>query len=174
LLLYVSGLGRVLHKSEQKSLKLNIRQARREDIEWISSRLRFEDRREIETIRGCEGIDLTDAIDISDESFTLRFPTSSNPIAIFGVGHNPDDATRGVPWFLAANGIERGAIAVLREARFRMDGWLNEYSNGLHGLVDSRNTLHVRWLKLAGCTISSSTIINQQSFYYFTRGIRSV
>lgn len=144
----------------------------REEAKWLSSRLRFEDRQEVETVRGSSRIDLSDCLDISDETYSIRFSDEhgkpeKHPVVLFGVGHSPDDSTQGIPWLLAADGVSRGAIALLREARYWLDAWCLKYPKGLHNIVDERNQLHVRWLRHAGCIFDAVVDVRGYQFLHF-------
>lgn len=150
-------------------MHLTIRPAKREEAKWLSSRLRFEDQRELETVRGATDIDLSTALDYSDETFTARFGPNEDPMVLFGIGHATGEPHRGIPWLLAAHGVERGAIALLREARFWLDAWTPRYRDGLHNIVDARNDLHVRWLRAAGCKLDGTVLIRGHEFIHFTR-----
>jgi hypothetical protein len=149
---------------------LVIRPASREEAVWLSSRLRPEDQREIETARGLPAEQvLQDAWARSREVYSIRFEEGGDPIALFGLA---DDTTRpglGVPWFLATNAIARGRRAVLDYARMKLSAWSQRYPAGLHNLVDARNTLHLRWLVAAGCTLGQTVIVNKHPFVHFRK-----
>jgi len=98
------------------------------------------------------------------DCYTVRFNQESDPIAIFGIA---DQGYIGVPWFLATPDVTRGAISILREARHWMKMWLCKYPNGLVNLADTRNTLHLRWIKALGCAFGATTIRNGVPFIFF-------
>lgn len=149
-------------------MQLTIRPAKREEAVWLSSRLRFEDRREAEVIHQGK-IDLVRSMRHSDDTFTVRFSPQGDPVALFGVGHDPQDKFMGVPWFMATAEVHKGALALWREAPHWIDMWQERYPHGLHNLVDSRNLLHIRWIAKAGFTLGNTAIIHGFPFIYFSR-----
>lgn len=153
---------------------LTIRPASREEAVWLSSRLRPEDRREIETASGKTAeVLLPASFDLSDEAYTIRLTTDgkleANPVAIFGVAEHVRHPNIGIPWLLSTEGIRRGALSVLREAPFWLDSWLAKYSGGLHNIVDQRNALHRRWLAYTGFTFGETIILHDHPFIHFHR-----
>lgn len=153
---------------------LTMRPASREEAVWLSSRLRPEDRREIETASGRSAETLLPAsFDISDEVYSIRFTTDgqpdADPVAIFGVAPHTRHPHIGVPWFLSTEGVRRGSGALIREANFWLDSWTDKYSGGLHNIVDERNTLHRRWLAYTGFTFGETIILHGHPFIHFFR-----
>lgn len=147
---------------------LSITPASREEALWLSSRLRPEDRQEVETAneQSAEAVVLR-AFDVSTECYTIRFNAERDPVAIFGVASSGTDL--GVPWLLATSEVVRGSKALLREAPKWLNAWAQRYPAGLVNVVDFRNRLHLRWVVAAGCTLyySNPITINDHLFIPF-------
>ena len=148
-------------------MKLEIRSANREEAIWLSSRLRPEDRLEVETATGKPVEEaLLQSLAISAECYTIRFDNKRDPVAIFGVG--PRHSSFGVPWLLATPDIARGAIAICREAPIWLERWVKQYPAGLVNIADVRNNLHLRWLIRVGCALWHTVKRNGHEFIFFS------
>ena len=147
-------------------MKLIVKPASREEVIWLSSRLRPEDQLEVKTATG-RSVEhaLLNAFHIAAECYTVRFNDEPDPVALFGIAIGYPMV--GVPWFLATPEVTRGSIALLREAPKWLKAWAQTYG-GLHNIVDPRNDLHVRWLYDLGCRFGNhSVVINEQPFIPF-------
>lgn len=89
------------------------------------------------------------AVAISRECYTFRTSPKGDPFAIFGVMEDPANENMGVVWFLATSATVL-PLAVMQEAPAWLNHWSRLYPDGLHNIVDSRNTSHVRWMELLG------------------------
>lgn len=153
-------------------MTLTIRPASREEAIWFSSRLRPEDRSEIEAAsgQGPETI-LPLSFDVSDECYTIRIDPHGDPISIYGMVPDRRQEGVGVIWLLATPEVRRASLALLREVPYWLNAWALKYPNGIHNIVDSRNQLHVRWLKLMGFTITNEITMyhhgHRVPFYHF-------
>lgn len=153
---------------------LTIRPAVRDDAVWIGQNLRDEDRREVETASGrpVEQV-LLEAFYVSRQCYTIRLNLAGaideHPAAIFGVSDDPNTPGLGVMWLLATERIRNGALAVLREAPKWLDHFNLMYTTGIHNYVDTRNSLHIRWLMLTGFTFEEARMINGVPFVHAFR-----
>jgi hypothetical protein len=137
---------------------------------WLAPRLRPEDKREIETVSGRDSSEsLSLSVSTSLDSYTFRFPGERKPFAIFGVAHDDKNAGYGAVWFLATPDVARARVAVLREVPFWLNSWSRWYPHGLHNIVDSRNTLHLRWLEALDFQLGPVTLVNGVPFIYAIR-----
>lgn len=135
---------------------------------WLSSRLRSEDQREVETATGksAEEVLLT-AFDLSTECYSLRFNTDPDLVALFGITEAASITRTAVPWMLCTDAVGRGAIAIAREASSWLSRWSHKYGF-LRNIVDVRNTLHIRWLQAAGCQFTYHAVwVRGHPFFYF-------
>jgi hypothetical protein len=161
----VDRLGGLVHNQKQENLNLVTRPATEEDALHIERNLRPEDRREVETVSGkVEGM-LSVFLSLSRSAYTFRFD-NGDPFAIFGVVTDPKHEGYGAVWLLATPEISQAKRSVLREAERWANRWVKYYPKGLHQLVDSRNTLHLRWLKKLGFKTGQSALIRDVPFIY--------
>lgn len=149
---------------------IRIASASREEAIWISSRLRPDDIREIETSTGRTPHEIVPlSFDISEECFTVRSLHSDEPIAIYGVADDSNDPSMGVVWLLATTRMSSISGSFLRAAPKLLDHLTAHYTRGLHNIVDARNMLHIRWLQKAGF-VQAGCI--QRNGYKFIHAVR--
>jgi hypothetical protein len=76
----------------------------------------------------------------------------------------------GAIWLLASDDIHRIRFSFLRESRKVID-FLNQKYPKLWNYVDSRNQLHLRWLKWCGFIFLRKVNygVNQKPFYEFIK-----
>ncbi len=133
----------------------------------MASRLRSEDRREIEHATGKASHEVLPlAVSLSAESYTFNM---QGPFCLFGVTDDPKNAGYGVVWLVASDEVIRHARYLVKQAPLYLDRWASRYPNGLHNYVDSRNLLHLRWLELVGFTLGEEIDIRGVPFLYFSR-----
>lgn len=141
------------------------------DVLKISHRLRAEDTRELLTAhpnRCVKGI-LRETWERSPAWLLYTTADESNPLLLFGCATRKGLSTDiGVPWMVATPEVGRHAISVIREARHWFHAW-----KATHGFlmnhVETRNTLHVRWLDSVGVSWGDPTIrqgVEVIPFYY--------
>lgn len=151
---------------------LTTRPALRADAEWISTRLRPEDKAEVETITGLPATEVVPfSFDLSSEAYTFRLASGrlaaqKDPAVLFGVCDDPTSPGKGVMWLVATPEITLAPLSVLRECRYWCEHFRRRYQGGLQNLIDTRNDLHVRWLKLLGFTMGDIYTINGQTFVH--------
>jgi hypothetical protein len=87
---------------------------------------------------------------------------SDEPIAIYGVADDPNDASMGVVWLLATPRMSSISGSFLRAAPKLLDHLAANYTRGLHNLVDTRNMLHIRWLQKTGFVFEGKVKRNGQ------------
>lgn len=73
-------------------------------------------------------------------------------MAIFGVAAYPARPGVGIPWLLAAKGIERHKVYVMRQSRKYMQEVLKDFPV-LENWVDCRNTRAIQWLSWCGAAL---------------------
>lgn len=75
----------------------------------------------------------------------------------------------GHPWMLATPALPAHARAFHHLAAEVLQGWLTQYAR-LSNLVDSRNALHIRWLRRLGFQFPGDVVMNGPvPFLYFYR-----
>jgi hypothetical protein len=137
------------------------RPATHREVEWIASRLRPEDRREIETVSGRspEAV-LPEVFSSTDHVFTIRAKRTDEPACLFGITPGAD-ATAAI-WLVATPEVRSVGRALLTEAHYWLRGWAELYT--LINVVDSRNDLHLEWLETMGFLFGEPVEINDVPF----------
>lgn len=128
----------------------HIREVRDGDIEYVAERLRDADLREVQAASGLEPhVALRYSYELSGLACTI-VGDQGHPVALFGV--SPIDDVTGCVWLLSSDELTKGKLGrqFVRECRSHFDR-LNDYRPLLTNFVDERNTVHIRWLKWAGC-----------------------
>lgn len=155
---------------------LTVRPASPAEASWFASHLREEDEREVTTATGrTTQVVLLDSLRLSrGKCYTVRRTVdgkiAEHPCAIFGVVDDPNTPGAGIVWLLATPDVRHCAISLLREASVWITHWTTQYPSGLHNIVDTRNALHIRWLKLLGFRRVGPTLtINGQTFKHMVR-----
>lgn len=122
-------------------------------VDFLKTRLRESDVREIDAALGISGADgLQQAFDASPMCWTGL--CDGEPVLIFGIGTS-EYKTQGVPWLLASDGMSKVGIDVLRESKLYIRMMLKAYPY-LTNYVDARQTVSIRWLAWCGFTIEAA------------------
>lgn len=125
-----------------------IREALIEDASAITPHLREADRNEIIASSGSKIEQAILYSIMSSDASTVCLPDGT-PICIFGVGD--DTRGNGIPWMIGTDEMIKHRKALIRDAR----KWIErqEYSV-LYNYVDGRNSVHIKWLRHVGFTVS--------------------
>lgn len=150
------------------------------EAEYVGDHLRPEDRREVEASSGtAASVVVPRAFSISSQCYSMRYRNGQHvdaqPYAIFGVAPDQFNPQLGIVWLLATPNIRKAWLSTLKCSSTLLDLMSQRYPAGLHNLVDMRNTLHMRWLKLTGFTLGKVIPLNGQRFIHAHRlpGARS-
>jgi hypothetical protein len=155
---------------------LTVRPAVQSDVAFVASRLRPEDKQEIEVLSGAEAqtaIECSHAFSLETYSVRLETPhgrIAEDPAALFGVACAPIEEGLGVIWMVATSEIHRAPISILREAQHWMDHFHRVFPEGLFNIVDARNGLHLRWLWLLGFKELGRHQVRGHEFVHVYRG----
>jgi hypothetical protein len=130
---------------------IRITPAQEWEAQWLASHLRPEDAREVKTASGKTPEQLLpEAFALSKQCYTIRHQKGDyldlNPTAMFGVCDYPQAPQWGVVWMLGSPKLSLVRSSVMHAAPQYLDKMGEGFEYGLHCLVDSRNTLHLRWL----------------------------
>lgn len=132
---------------------ITVRPARTGDAESLAGRLRDADRREIQAFSGREPLEeLRRGLARSDPALAL-VDERDMPLALFGVAPARDRPGVGYVWLLGSAELAPRRVAFLRLSR----PWvarLQERYPVLTNCVDARNTVHLRWLRWCGFTLT--------------------
>lgn len=146
-----------------------IREALIEDASTIAPLLREADKNEIAASTGSSPVDaMMYSIMGSKEAFVACLPDGT-PVALFGIGD--DGVGYGVPWMVGTDDMIRFSKSLVKDARKWVDKKTTEYPM-LYNYVDSRNTVHINWLRRIGFTVSEIPeyfAVSDVPFYLFTR-----
>lgn len=91
------------------------------------------------------------------------------PVALFGCDPDPKLWGCGVVWMLTTLMPLGFSRDILKEAPTWFAYWLARYPKGIHNIVDSRNTRHVKWLHRMGFEFPENrgVMIGDVPFLYF-------
>ena len=121
----------------------HFRLATLKDIKYLAPRLRYEDKREILSSAGMlPYYAIYYSYLKSNVVFTI-VNKQKEPVGIFGVTVN------GAIWLLATDKLKDIQFSFLKEGKKVID-FLNSKYKILWNYVDSRNSLHIKWLKWCG------------------------
>ena len=113
----------------------------------LGPNLRQADKDEIQAALGKEPSEvLVESIRLSgDTGYTVKDLETDEPLACFGT--TPFNETMGLVWFLGSNELfKKSRISFLRNSEFWVEKLFGDF-DVLFNVVDSRNKVHIRWLK---------------------------
>lgn len=87
-------------------------------------------------------------------------------VGIYGV--SPLSDVQGQVWMLGSKGLEKIKIAFLKQSRREVD-MMNKAFPHLCNVIDSRNELHLRWIRWCGFKIIGEKLINNVKFFEFCK-----
>jgi hypothetical protein len=156
-------VGKVIMLQHHKEFN-GFRISKLEDVDYLAIRLRFEDKREVLDATGSTPYQALLGGYIQSEICFTIVDTKDVPVGMFGV------SKEGAIWLLASDDIYRIRFSFLRESRKVID-FLNQKYPKLWNYVDSRNQLHLRWLKWCGFIFLRKVNygVNQKPFYEFIK-----
>jgi hypothetical protein len=143
------------------------------EAHWLASYLRPEDAREVKTASGKSPEQLLpEAFRLSRQVYAIRQQQTHldlNPLALFGVCDYPQWPQWGVVWMLCTPQVSAVRSSVMHAAPEYLDKMGEGFEAGLHCLVDSRNTLHLRWLMRNRFRAIETIDTNGYPFFYCQR-----
>jgi len=71
-------------------------------------------------------------------------------------------------WMLGSKGLHKIKRAFLRESRTEVNG-MNSLFQHIWNIIDSRNELHIKWIRWCGFKIIGERMINNVKFYEFCK-----
>lgn len=148
------------------SHRLTARPSTLSDAQFVGVRLRSADRREVKAASGRIDLPeaLTDGILMSKPCFTILTP-EQQPCALFGAVPDPDNKAFGRVWMLGTDELVKYGRDFLRQSKPWWD-YFHRFYPVLGNLVDSRNTVHVRWLKWLGCSFVGEQRIGEEQILF--------
>jgi hypothetical protein len=138
-----------------------------QDVVDLAPNLRYADKREILARSGHS----------AEQALTLAYLESGiycrsildnygKVVGMFGIV--PKTETSALIWMLGSDGLLKIVKPFLRECRTVVNGF-NELYPHLYNIIDSRNLVHLKWLRWCGFSILQPHIINDVKFYEFAR-----
>jgi len=120
--------------------------SKEKDAERLGPKLRKADKDEIQAAVGEDPVSvLKSSIRLSNPGYTVKDSKSKKPLACFGAA--PYEIGVGVVWFLSSETMfKKNRIQFIRSSKFWVEK-LFEHYDVLFNVVDSRNKVHIRWLK---------------------------
>ena len=134
--------------------------------------LRMEDRRECLTIRGpSTNIQevLERGIESSFPSYTLESPDGNRIICILGTVPHWYGSPVGAVWMVGSSEIEKIVYDFVRNSAYWVSRLFDDKYDVLLNSIDSRNTLHLRWLKWLGFKFIGQHLVSGINFYEFLK-----
>lgn len=125
-----------------------LRSVRSGDADLIADDLRAEDLREITTVNPGKtpGELIRLAFSRSTDCYVID---DGHPLGALGVCPSPVDGF-GIVWMLACPRIRKYRMVTLKYTRQLLRQWAVDYPRGVGNGVDSRNALHLGWLRVLG------------------------
>ena len=87
-------------------------------------------------------------------------------VGMYGVV--PADNKTGIIWMLGSDNLKKIKKSFLKESRTEVNG-INTLFPHLWNIIDSRNELHIKWIRWCGFKIIGERMINNVKFYEFCK-----
>ena len=136
-----------------------------DDIVSLAPNLRYEDVREVETLGRTPEQALLNGYMYGKMCRSI-IDKHGHVVGMYGVV--PVDDKTGLVWMLGSKGLKKIAIAFLKESRTEVEK-MNNLLPHLWNIIDSRNELHLKWLKWCGFKIIGERMVNKVKFYEFCK-----
>lgn len=149
-------------------MKAHYRESTLGDVVFVAENLREADRREIEAHGH------TSTLPPLLEGYRLSHPCQTmvgrdgQPFGLFGAIPDPSEPIRAAVWMMATPQLEQEALAFARGSLRIVNEWNRQYPL-LFNFVDSRNEVHIKWLKWLGFVFIRAIKINNTPFYEFVK-----
>jgi hypothetical protein len=149
---------------------LHLRPSTLSDADALAPRLREDDLREVQAC-GVSPLDaLRRGIGTSLPAMSI-VNGSGEVVGVFGAVPLPGEPGAAAVWLLGSDGITKESMSFLRQSRKHIEA-IQEMYPLLFNRVDSRNLLHIRWLKWLGFTFINylpECGVNGEPFWEFVR-----
>jgi hypothetical protein len=140
-----------------------IRPATRGDIYWVSSRLSPEDYQEVETGTGERPIDILPDMMKQAQVYSIRCHRNSEPVALFGLMDCGEPGQANV-FLLGTVDLPKVAKTLVGELPKWLNAWCEDYPI-LTNYADSRNELHLKYLRHIGFEIGEAVDVRGVPFH---------
>lgn len=117
-------------------------------VEDLAPRLRKGDRDELSASTGGDPAEIL-MLSVAMSPLSWAWIRRGRTVALFGVAPKQGAHGVGIPWLMAARGIERSKVFFVRRSVKYRDAMLDAFPV-LENWVDCRNTLSIQWLSWLG------------------------
>ena len=138
------------------------------DIIDLTANLRKADRLEVETITGTTSIYNKLKDSILKSSFAKSFLVDGKVAGVYGVSQSPHNNHIGYPYLLCTNELYKIKKTFIKNCIDRV-GEMQSKFPVLFNYIDSRNILHINWIKYCGFKIINDKYFNNVKFYGFMK-----
>ena len=149
-------------------MKINEIETTSKHIKQLAKDLRPEDEREIISKTGTTNLQKTLLKGFTMTDYCRSFFVDDEIAGIYGVVASLDDKNIGSPFLLCTPKIKKIKIKFLRECKKRVQEMSDKFPV-LFNYIDSRNKLHLTWLKWCGFQIINEKKFNDVLFYGFLK-----
>ena len=143
------------------------RKSKLEDVLYLKENLRYEDKREVETL----GHTPEQALGYAYLSSTICrsiINSYGKVVGMYGVSPIQTSEISGAVWMLGSKGLLKIKIPFLKESRSEVEGMNTIYPH-LCNIIDSRNEVHLKWIKWCGFKIIGERMFNNVKFFEFCK-----
>ena len=141
------------------------RESQLDDLTYLYLNIRYEDKREVETL----GYKVDQVLALSFGNSQICRTIIDNRGRVVGIyGVVPLSDKCGQVWMLGTDGLVKIKTAFLKQSRSEVEG-MNKVFPHLCNIIDSRNEVHLKWIKWCGFKIIGEKVINNVKFYEFCR-----
>ena len=137
-------------------------------LKLLAKDLREPDKNELITKTGSEEIEKTLLQGFKLTDYCRSFFVDDEIAGVYGVVASLDDKNIGSPFLLCTPKIKKIKIKFLRECKNRVEEMSDRFPI-LFNYIDSRNKLHLTWLKWCGFKIINEKTFNDVLFYGFLK-----
>ena len=135
------------------------------DVCELAPNLRSEDKREVETLGKTSEQSLLTGYLLGRVCRSI-INNYGQVVGMYGVV--PADSKTGLVWMLGSDKLKKIKRPFLRESRTEVNG-MNTLFPHLWNIIDSRNELHIKWIRWCGFKIIGERMINNVKFYEFCK-----
>ena len=135
------------------------------DVCELAPNLRSEDKREVNTLGKTSEQSLLTGYLLGRVCRSI-INNYGQVVGMYGVV--PADDKTGLVWMLGSDKLKKIKIPFLKESRTEVEG-MNTLFPHLWNIIDSRNELHLKWIKWCGFKIIGERMVNNVKFYEFCK-----
>ena len=135
------------------------------DVCELAPNLRSEDKREVNTLGKTSEQSLLSGYLFGRVCRSI-INNYGQVVGMYGVV--PADKKTGLVWMLGSDKLKKIKIPFLKESRTEVEK-MNTLFPHLWNIIDSRNEMHLKWIKWCGFKIIGERMVNNVKFYEFCK-----